>query len=88
MTFFRNHKIGKQVVGLRLAVMQLSLEGYQVLETHTKARNEQPSILIDRPYEQCSFQVSQMAAKRIGWCEKWGARIYWHLISDIGSANE
>ncbi len=77
MTFARNANIGDQVVGLRLAMMRPGLEGYKVLETHTRAKNEQASIMIDRPYEGCDFEISQSAEKKIGHCVKWGCRIYW-----------
>jgi len=76
-SFFENNKVGDQVNALRLAVMQLSLAGYVVLETHTKSRNEQASIMIDREFAECAFQVSHAAEKSIAWCERWGCRIYW-----------
>jgi hypothetical protein len=77
MTLSRNHKIGDQVIGLRLAMMNLGLEGYEVLETHTKASNEQASILIDRPYVCEDAQMQDVANKRFGFCVRWGARVYW-----------
>jgi len=78
-SFFENNKVGDQVNALRLAVMQLSLAGYVVLETHTKSRNEQASIMIDRPYEECSYEVSYVAEKKFGFCVRWGARLYWEI---------
>jgi len=78
-SFFENNKVGDQVKALRVAFMQLSLAGYVILETHTKSRNEQASIMIDRPYEECSYEVSHVAEKKIGWTTKWHVRIYWRI---------
>ncbi len=81
MTFARNANIGDQAVQLRLAMMQLSKEGYEVLEGHAKSRSEQASVLIDKPYncDPLFIQVSQSAGKNIGWCEQFGVRIYWKV---------
>lgn len=76
-SFFENNNVSDQVKAVRLAVIQLCLGGYVVLETHTKSRNEQASIMIDRPYEECAYEVSHVAEKKIGWTVKWNCRIYW-----------
>lgn len=76
-SFFENSNVGEQVKAVRLAVIQLCLAGYIVLETRTKSQNEQPSIMIDRPFEECSYEVTHVAEKAFGSCEKWKCRIFW-----------
>lgn len=80
-TFFANSKIGNQVVGLRVAVMELSLAGYLVLSVSTKSTSEMASIMIDKPYQCEDVEISRAAEKEIGFYKRWDCRIYWIITA-------
>ncbi len=75
--FFSNAHIGQQNRDLIKAMINLALEDYDVIETRTHRDKELPSIMIDREYENCAYEVQTVADKQFGFCIKWNCRIYW-----------
>lgn len=79
MTFARNHKIGDQVVGLRLAMMKLGLGGYEVLKTTCSNGKDMAQIQIDRPLECDPSRIELSPDGLFGAVTEWNSRVYWRI---------
>lgn len=80
-TFFQNSKRFENNFSIKVAVLNLSMDGYLVLEVHDKG--EVASIKIDKPYADAKDVVVQdVGTKRYGSCIKYDCRIYWEVADE------
>jgi hypothetical protein len=78
-SFFSNTNIGNHITGIKVAAIQLSLQGYVVLETHSKSHKDKPSIMIDRPYICSESEITLSPDNNFASVDKWNCRVYWRV---------
>lgn len=78
-TFFKNTSIGDQITALRVAVINLSVEGYIVLEARSSSQKEVASVIIDKPFDCRDAEIEFSDDKAFAYVNRWECRIGWRI---------